>query len=66
MLTSIHQAKNKTLDGIMNEQAKRFAFLEQSTMDEQEFGESLRYLESIGVVKCEGQHIALLDTIVQH
>ncbi|WP_318465054.1 restriction endonuclease subunit S [Photobacterium leiognathi] len=66
LLTSIHQAKNKTLDGIMNEQAKRFAFLEQSTMDEQEFGESLRYLESIGVVKCEGQHIALLDTIVQH
>ncbi|HIF9186057.1 TPA: restriction endonuclease subunit S [Photobacterium damselae] len=66
LLTSIHQAKNKTLDGIMNEQAKRFKFLEQSSMDEQEFGESLRYLESIGVVKCEGQHIALLDTIVQH
>ncbi|MFM2584053.1 restriction endonuclease subunit S [Vibrio campbellii] len=66
LLTSIHQAKNKTLDSIMNEQAKRFKFLEQSSMDEQEFGESLRYLESIGVVKCEGQHITLLDTIVQH
>ncbi len=66
LLTSIHQAKNKTLDGIMNEQAKRFAFLEQSSMDEQEFGESLQYLESIGVVKCEGQQITLLDTIVQH
>ena len=66
LLTSIHQAKNKTLDSIMNEQAKRFRFLEQPSMDEQEFGESLRYLESIGVVKCEGQHITLLDTIVQH
>lgn len=66
LLTSIHQAKNKTLDSIMNEQAKRFRFLEQSSMDEQEFGESLRYLESIGVVKCEEQHITLLDTIVQH
>ncbi|MEZ9548538.1 restriction endonuclease subunit S, partial [Vibrio crassostreae] len=66
LLTTIHEATNKSIDGILNEQAKRFAFLELPCMDEQELEQSLQYLESIGVVKCNGKTIVLLDSIVQH
>lgn len=66
LLTTIHEATNKSIDGILNEQAKRFAFLELPCMDEQELEQSLQYLESIGVVKNNGKTIVLLDSIVQH
>ncbi|WP_186667033.1 restriction endonuclease subunit S [Vibrio kanaloae] len=66
LLTTIHEATNKSIDGILNEQAKRFAFLELPCMDEQELEQSLQYLESIGVVKSNGKTIVLLDSIVQH
>ncbi|MEZ8772926.1 hypothetical protein [Vibrio sp. 10N.247.310.17] len=66
LLTTIHEATNKSIDGILNEQAKRFAFLGLPCMDEQELEQSLQYLESIGVVKSNGKTIVLLDSIVQH